>query len=374
MSFLKRVGWLGALAVFGAGCNVLPTLTAPQIADPIGKGSEATPIAQLKGFGDIPAVPTPLVRPGSRGTIRITADVPDVPPNETVLRLTSARPNQTELQNIASGMNMPASLIGPTPTSHELTMEWQDDQNITWTITGSNRRATFIRTTSPVQTLTVSKLPEPTVAIQAAQQFLTDHGIELTRFGSVYMDPDWTEWWAAQKAQSRCMTAQTLSILRGTVASAPLDATFPVLPSESGSVCVAPELPAQMVIRFNAKQDGQAVFQNDSAPVYGASLVYDVATKQISSGWMTLGIDPDRSDYPGISLDEAKDRLSRGGQSGPPNGDATITAITFEWELIGDGHVPLTDYLYPALVGEGTIVAPDGTTKPYRVVVPLVKN
>lgn len=364
--------FLCGAALFGAGCFLQTPIASPQIAESIGQSFEERPIAQLRGFGDIPRTPSPHLRPGFRGSVRVKADFPAIPPNVTVLRERSGRPSDTQIRNIAGTLNIPSGTIGANPDGRELALEWKDDRGVAWTSNASERRLDFTDESKPITTLTVSSLPDDSTAIASAMAFFQDRGVDTTRYGSAYVDPDWTAWWNVEKARGRCMSSQTLASIRAISASMSwIDDGLPTLPQSTS--CVPPEFPSRMVVRLSATQDGQAILHDDGSPYHGATLLVDAATGDVASGWFTIPVDPDRSDYPALTINEARERMARGGQGGTPNGDVTIDAISFEWYRVDDGATPRTDYLYPTLVGSGSITYPDKTTSPYRIVVPLVK-
>lgn len=357
------------LSLVGAGCS---PLTSPQVAQPISEAFQGRPIAQTKGFGEIPAVPAPQLKPGSRGSVRLLAEVPNIPSNVTVLRINDGRPDENLLRNASDALDIPSGLLGTTPVGHDVVVTWKDAAGISWRAAAQGRRVEFDDEAHPLKSLTVSSLPTAGSATQLALTFLEDHGVSLKRYGAPYVDPDWSAWWDAQKASGRCMDGRTLQTIRSFSASTSSDAI--VFPTLSTTGCVGAEFPSRMVVKFNVTQDGQGIFANNGMPRVGAQLVIDAAAGRVVSGFFTLGADPYRSDYPGISQDEAEARMVRGGQGGTPNGAVAVNTIRFEWYAIESTDDPPVRYLYPTLVGEGTIEYPDKTTAPYRIVVPLVKQ
>ncbi len=254
-------------------------------------------------------------------------------------------------------------------------MEWKDDAGIHWTAYANEHRVEFQDESIPKTTLTLSAWPKTQPLINNALSFLHDHGINTRWYGLGFVEPDWQAWWNAEREQKHCMTAQTLEVIRTLTPAADLSSpTFPLLPDAAHAACVTPEFPAQLIVHFSATQDGQAIFLDDGSPVFAASLLVDIASGRVVRGWMTVPEDPDRSDYPSLSPEDAQMHLASGGLGGTPHGDITITSISFEWYQIQDQRRPTTTYLYPAFIGHGTIQYKDGTSSPYRIVVPLVKN
>jgi hypothetical protein len=209
---------------------------------------------------------------------------------------------------------------------------WKDAVGVSWTAEADGRRVDFSDEAHPMTSLTVSALPSTESATQLARAFLEDHGVSIERFGVPYVYQDWS------------------ALQKNTV------------------------LPSRMVVRFNTTQDGQGIFSDSGMPHVGAELIIDAAAGRVVSGFFTFAADPYRSDYPGLTQTEAEARMVRGGQGSTPNGNVTVTTIHFEWYAIESADDPPTRYLYPALVGEGTIEYADKTTAPYRIVVPLVKQ
>lgn len=364
-----------ALALLGAGCFNRAPLISPSIAEPIGKNLEERPITQTQGFGRLPKTPPPQLRPGVRGSIRILAESPSLPPTISVLRVKNGRPNDTQLRNILNSFDIPGAVLGENPDGGKVALEWKDAEGTQWRALTAERTLKFLTTQPTFTNLSVSKLPDKQAAIDKAASFLQSHGASLKRYGTSYVAPDWKAWLEDEQAQGRCMNAQSLLTIRslGDPLAAPEKPPL-TLPPQRDATCLNPEFPPHLVVRFNAMQDGQAILHGDGSSRYGAIIVVNAATEEVMSGWFTLPVDPERSDYPTLTPDEVRDRLARGGQGGTPNGEVTITAATFEWYAMNDGREPKTEYLYPAIVGHGAIKYPNGTTSPYTIVVPVIKD
>ncbi|MFH1839125.1 MAG: hypothetical protein ABH820_02440 [Patescibacteria group bacterium] len=362
-------------ALIGAGCPLTQNLDTPRIAEPIETTLSEQTIAQKLGFGEIPKVPTSELRPGTKGSVRVNADLPTIPEFVTVLRVKSGRPNPSQLRNIGASLNIPGGVIGASPLSQELTLQWTDDQGVEWNFNGSSRKLEFSDPAAKPESNTVTELPDYQRVLENALAFLSTHGINATRLGKPYIEPDWKAWWESEREQKRCVGFTDRALIRTMSAStALLHAAPPNLPPANETNCLTPEFPSRIVVQFNATQDEQSVFMGDGVTVKGATLYVDVSNQKISSGSIVQQIDPDRSDYPGLTLDEARQKLAQGGQGGTPNGNVTIDDVSFEWFLMEDKTAPFVTYLYPAFVGSGTIVYADGRTSPYRIVVPLVSN
>lgn len=362
------------MTLLGAGCAVTQEQVSPKIAEPIGEIFTERPIAQNQGFGIIPPAPAARLRPGVSGSVRIAAEMPSLPNSVTVLRVKTGLPNDTQLRNIAAAFNLPGGIIGANPVSRMLKLEWRDADQVMWSYSGAERKIDFIDETRPLKTLTVFSWPEKTALTEDALAFLSAYGINRRRFGDPYILPDWSAWYAGQSAQGRCMDLAALNRIR-TLSATPLltEEDLPALPESLKTACLKPEFPSRVVVKFNATQDGQGIYNANGAPYYGAILIVDATNGAVVSGSFLAHVDPDRSDYPAITSEEAAKAMASGGLGGTPAGDVVIDDIAFEWLRIEDEKNAAAVYLYPALIGQGTITFRDKKTASYRIVVPLVK-
>src|SRR5690349_10811053 len=101
-----------SLAILGAGCS---PITSPKIAQPLSDAFPVKPISQSAGFGALPHIPTPKLKPGSSGSVRLLADVPTVPANVSVLRENDGRPDENLLRNASDALGIPSGLLGTSP-------------------------------------------------------------------------------------------------------------------------------------------------------------------------------------------------------------------------------------------------------------------
>ncbi len=92
--------FVSGVLLFGAGCAWTQPIISPQIAEPLGQNFESHPISQFKGFGEIPSVPSPQLKPGTQGSVQIRAPLPSFPPAITVLRVKSGRPDSVQKVSI----------------------------------------------------------------------------------------------------------------------------------------------------------------------------------------------------------------------------------------------------------------------------------
>ncbi|MFH1078328.1 MAG: hypothetical protein V1745_03570 [Patescibacteria group bacterium] len=365
---------LAACAISGAGCASTSPLTSPQVAERIGTVLPEQPISQVGGFGVLPKPPVPTLRPGTSGSVRLEADVPQIPETTMVLRIRSGRPNDTTIRSIASSYGLSDGIVGMRPQGQDLGMSWRDGEGFRWAFDALERRVDFMNE-DRTDALTVSSWSARDQAALSVLTFLDDRAISRDRLGDAYLDPDWAAWWAAQAASGRCMTEASVAQVRAIAASSTLQLK-PALELQDSrtSTCVAPEFPSRLIIRLNATQDGQGIFEADGTPLVGAAFYLDATTGDVRSGWFLGRTEPDRSSYPALDADAARTSLLSGGLGGTPDGDVTVTAVRFEWTPVADESDASVTYLYPALVGEGTILHGDGTTAPYRIVAPIVRR
>lgn len=364
-----------ALALFGAGCQLTAPTATPQIAEQIGAALTERPIAQSKGFGAIPSVPTPQLKPGTTGTVRLNAALPTFPPTVAVLRVRSGNPDDAQILNIASSFGLPGGIVGSHPVGRGMTLDWTDGNGMLWSYDAAARSVEFADESSPTKALTVSEWTGQNGVLQKSVTFLDDRDISRQRLGLPFVDPDWSAWWDTEQSLGRCMDADTIAIVRA-ISSSPsyLQQPPPTLPLSKATKCVAPEFPSRMVVRMNETQDGQAIFLGDGTAQVGATLFVDATTGDVRSGSFAIRSEPDRSDYPAVTADDARKGMLSGGLGGTPNGDVAIDSITSEWYAIRDTADPTVSYYFPALIGSGTITFPDGRAAAYRIVVPLVKT
>ena len=362
-----------ATALVGAGCSFSKPLISPNIAEPLNETLVERPIAQRNGFGPIPRVSAPIKTSASSGTVRLATDFPSIPSEVTVLRVETGRPSDPQLRNLAGLFSIPNEVVGSQPTSQELTFDWKDEAGLHWTYHAASRRVEFVREQAPRLPPSVTAWPAASSAVNDVATFLAAHGIIQSRFGDPYIEPHWPAWMDSQARQGRCMTTASIAAIRNQSAST-FEQRFPELPFSNSATCRTPEYPARILVRQNAAQDNQGIFHSDGSSLLGSTIALDATTGDLLAGWILLAVDPDRSDYPAITAADARQLLLSGGQGGAPNGNVTITKTTFEWMSIKDTRTPQTEYLYPAIIGYGTIIYANNTTGPYRIVVPLVKN
>jgi len=320
---MKSIFVACVISLLGAGCVFEQIPSSPSISAPILDEATEAPIAQRNGFSDIPPAPTAPRKPGARGSVRIQAEFPQLPPDSTVLRIRSGQPNAPELQNIAQALQLPQGTIGRTPATQELLLSWKDDEGRMWTYNGSEGLMHF--TNNVIRNADMGGVVfADDVLKDHAIGFLRSIGADLTRIGNPYVDAE-------------ASTSKTA------------------------------------VIRFNAKQDGQGIWSESGSARIGASIEIQRMGGRILEGSLLIRQDPDRSDYPTVTQEFAQKQLAQGGLNGTPNGNVVINEITFEWIQVDEHTKSNASFLYPALIGNGEITLPDQRTAPYRIVVSLIQ-
>lgn len=353
------------LSLVGAGCWTTPT--PPKVAQPFANPSVSQHIAAEKGFGKLPQIE---VSP-SQAKVTVSASLPRLPPDVTVLRVRQGLPNDTELKNLTNALNIPAAVLGNFPSAREMSMEWRDDQGFRWSYRASERTLEFWNTATSGP-LTVDLLKPYDELVTTANSFIFSRGFRPQYYRTGLMIPDWHMWWANGLANGRCMDAETIRSIRGISASDPLLAGLPGALSRDANRCVKPEFPARTAVRYRAMLDERDVVRRDGSYVNGAEIVIDHSNKSVVSGKINLFYDPERSDYPALTNDQALDFIKRGGLSGA-SGEIEITSLEFVFLRIEDDSTTQPNiYLIPSVLGKGTHLRPDGQTQAFSIVAPLL--
>lgn len=357
-----------SLASFGAGCFA-PT-QSPSIAEPLVANVAEQPVQKNLGFGNLPRI---QLQP-SRARVTLASPVPELPVKITVLRPQRGTPNQTELRNVLNALSISDAAAGLHPTVSDLTLRWTDDQRVQWSYTGSERLLEFTDQSAPNEPVTVASLPTADAMIRVASSFLLERGIRAEDYGTPYVDPDWMAWWERSSAAGKCVDAASLATIRATASSAPfLIGRPPILSDAKSTHCLSTEFPTRHVVHFPAMADGRAIVRADGSILDGASVLIDASRLRAVGGRITLQTDSDRSDYPSLTAEEAAAQFLAGGISGP-SGTVTLSSYAFAQLRVTDTKTAEpTAYLIPSLVASGFRIAPDGTSAPIRIVVPLLK-
>jgi hypothetical protein len=352
-------------SLLGAGCWTVPN--PPKVAQPFANPATNEHVAAEKGFGKLPKIEVPP----SQAKVTVSAVLPHLPPNVTVLRVRRGLPNDTELKNLTNALNIPAAVLGNFPSAREMQLEWRDDQGFRWSYRATERVLEFRRTATSGP-LTVDLLKPYDELVTTANSFIFSRGFRPQYYRSGLMAPDWHMWWANGLANGRCMDAETIRGIRGIAASDPLLASSLPALSPNTNRCAKPEFPALTAIRYRAMLDERDVVRRDGSYVNGAEIVVDNSNKAIVSGKINLFYDPERSDYPALTNEQAMDFIKRGGLSGA-TGEIEISSLEFVFLRVEDeSTTPPSAYLIPAALGKGTHLRPDGQTQAYSIVAPLL--
>lgn len=372
----RRISLFLTVTLLGAGCQWTQPIVSPSIAEPLSVAMVDQPISQQRGFGVIPKPRMPRLVPDAPTTVQITVPLPTVPDNVTVLRVSTGRPTDPQLRNLAGVFSIPNAVLGLHPETQGLDLSWKDAGGLVWTYHASNRTLEFRDTSSSFPNSTVPAWSgSPRITLNPLL-FLQNHGINRQRLIEPRIDPNWMTWWDIQQQAGHCMDAPVIANIRAQSASGNIFAqTFPTLPLiRTNAACVPPEFPARVLVRMAATQDTQAIYHDDGSAENGATFVVDETNGTVVAGKIILPVDPERSDYPGITQDEVRAEVLAGGQGGTPKGAVIITSFTFDWLLVSDGKTPETTYLYPAIIGHGTMTTVENPSTPYHIVVPLVRE
>lgn len=352
-----------ALSLFGAGC--VSDITSPHVAETFKADAGVETIPLQNGFGALPAIPVPE----SHVTVKLTKSLPPIPNRVTVLRLRPGTPNDTQLLNVIAALGLPGGTVGPNTMARAIDIAWTDGQGMNWTYDGATRLLNFQASNMPTQPLTVAQLSPNDQILTIANDFLTSRGVTLQNYRDSVVEPDWNGWWTREQTAGRCMDANAIRVVRQLAQSS--SQTFEGFPTLPSAGCASPEFPTRMTARFRSLADGQDIVDSDARPEDGITLTVDLARQTVISGSIQLTSDPDRSDYPTRTTAQMTDLLLKGGLSGA-TGDIDITDYAIDLLRIDDPHTsPRTTYLVPSLVAIGTRAKADGSTEPFRIVIPF---
>lgn len=366
MRHLRKIFTLAAVVLFGAGCMTLPT--SPKTATTFFNPTLTAPTPARLGFGQLPKINIP---PG-RAKVMLAKDLPNLPPEITVLRLRRGTPDDTQLRNLTNALSIPAQMLGNFPQTSEMNLEWKDDQGFKWSYRASERTLEFknAATSGP---LTLSDLRSYADTMATADTFIFARGLRGMYYRHGLVRPDWYSWWTDAVKRKLCMSRDTVNTVRALAASnALVSGTLPQLVANTGGTCVKPEFPSRQAIAYRALIDEQDVVRADGSYLDGAEIVVDTSQNIVTEGRLNMFYDPERSDYPALSKDKITALLSTGGLSGA-TGDMTLTEFDFVLLRLDDASVASTDvYLIPSILGQGTRTLPDGSSAPFRIVAPLL--
>lgn len=378
---MKRVVFLIALLLLiGQGC-VQPFADTQETAEPTGTPSPEGFVAFREGFGSLPG-PVPAMPDKNANAPQITWDVelPQLPPDVTVLRKHKTLPEAGLLQNITSALSIPAGALRRDPVARAFKLEWVDDQQYQWAYDGQNAQLSFLLPERIEAPLTLSQLPSDEELVGIVETFLSERGLSNGLWGKPSLHFSWNTWWQQESDAGRCMSIFSVNTVRS-VADDP-DITFadaPRLPPASSVSCATTEFPRLHLVRMILNQDGLPAFHADGSPVIAAEFVIDANANRVERGMLQLTKDADRSNYLAISLQTFVERLREGGLRGTSgiSQSSTIVLDTLEsafYEHVTNVNGEERRYYVPAIHGAGTVTHANGLEEPYSTIVPLVAD
>lgn len=367
-----------AIILLGAGCIQPISPTTPTAQAP-GTPSPEGPIAFREGFGKIPGRSPMTGSPRDYRSVSWIAKPPSLASHITVLRKRQTLPNAKLLQNLTTGLGIPAGLLQQSPTTKQLRLEWVDNSEYHWSYDAEYGRIGFVRSKVVRDALTVPSLSSAEKMGQSAKTFLVERGVfPLRAWGNPELGFSWSAWWKQEEASGRCMTNETIADLRSTAQDAHVsDEDIPRLPQATNASCSEPEFPNRTLIQFGFNQDGQVVYDTDGTTVSGAEIVVRSDTQDVESGTFELLADADRSNYDSISEQEMLDFLMRGGAGGFPSWTlgGTVVYNAFSQGLYRhnakENDERRTFYI-PAVRAEGIVTLADGNKRPLVTMIPLL--
>ena len=354
------------LAWLGAGC--FPTLTVPTIAEPLVPAQEAGNVVDnTDGFGKLPILPKTLNT--GKGIIVVNAEIPTLQKQVSVVRIPAGALSATQLQNLTTSFNLPIGIVGE-PTVQEFNLTWTNNENITWTYSGSDKKMKFKDSSQSLTSLHSKTWLDSTRMVQAARDFLVLHGFNDKNLQNLDIQADWKVWKENLDKNKDCMDQQSSSYI-STYSRDPEQMNAPTL-AYGNTSCADSVYPTLIPITFERMVDQRNVLQQNGAPELGGKLLYNTYTNKIYSGWLLIQSDPQRSDYPAITEQEMRSFLEKGGISGLPQGNANIQKTSFAFYKFPSMPYQ-TEIMVPALVGDGYQTV-NSEQIPFRVVVPLTQD
>jgi hypothetical protein len=367
----------GLLLVLGAGCVSSFPITPIATSTDSGVPSPEGVITFRQGFGLLPGKnPMPADRPSS--PVRVDwKDLPEIPPNVTVIRKRSTLPNATVLQNVTSAMNIPIGTLQLNPKTEAFAVQWKDVSGIRWRYDAATDRLVFEQASATVAL--TSAVPGSDVELtRAGETFMNDRGLFSETWSAPYLVYSWEQWWAERKKEGKCMTKNSIAVIRKMAEQSSLH--FDLLSSlstDGGKECVAPEFPNVQVIRFSASQDGEQIYGDDGTSFISGEVMLRADTNEVVRGWAELKRDADRSNYEAIQPDRLETYLRQGGVSGFPPNAISYSVTRFhkgEYRYVALVNGEERTFYIPAVQAEGTITYQNGSPAPYAIVVPLTRE
>lgn len=362
----KVILLLPILALLGAGC--FPTLTVPKIAEPLVPAQQAGNIVDnANGFGKLPALPK--AQNAGQGIILVDAEIPTLQKQVSAVRIPAGALSATQIQNLTTSLNLPIGIVGQ-PKTQEFDLTWTNNENITWSYNGADKKIKFKDSTQSFPKLYGKTWPDSARMVQAARDFLVFQGFQDKNLQNLDIQADWKAWKNNLDENNDCMDWQSSSRITS-YSQNPEQMNAPAL-AYGNTSCADAVYPTLIPITFERMVDQRNVLDQKGTPELGGKVFYNVYTGKIYSGWILIQFDPQRSDYPAITEQEMRNFLEKGGVSGLPQGNADIQTASFAfYKFPSAPYQP--EIMVPALVGDGFQTV-NSQKIPYRVVVPLTKD
>lgn len=357
------------ISASGAGCGEV--LNIPRIAEPFGPPDGQGSAAQHMGFGALPKLEMPTGL--AEGAVNIKTDLPGLQSTVTVLRLPSGNLNLTEFQNLTQAIGLPAGLVGNDTQNLGYTLTWTNKEGIIWQYFSRDRRLTFTNPTAKPKSGTAEAWIGKNKLIDQVDIFLKLHGVDEQKLQNIQIIQSWSSWMDRLDRYKGCVPP----ILRNQISAlAVSDKAFdlapPWLPNTTTTGCVT-AYPSALPVSFERLVDGWNILDKYGQPELGGQIMVNGTTGGMISGWMTLPVDPQRSDYPAISNQDLQNLIEQGGLVGSLPGFKEINGYSFAFVRLPKTQTYDYEYLTPALVAE-TTRSTDQEPALYRIVVPLIKQ
>ncbi|MDD5437548.1 MAG: hypothetical protein PHC70_00150 [Patescibacteria group bacterium] len=357
------------LPLLAAGCG--EPVNIPKVAEPFGPPEGKGSAAQHLGFGVLPKLEMPAGL--TQGNLNVKTDLPILQPTVTILRLPSGNLNLTEFQNLTQAIGLPAGLVGDETQNLGYTLTWTNKEGIIWQFFSNDRRITFNNPKAKPKLGVADSWLGKNQLIDKVDIFLKLHGVDEQKLKNIQIVPSWSQWMDKLDQTKGCSSP----ILRNQVSAVSgsdkmFDQFPPSLPGVTSTNCVA-SYPSALPVIFERLVDGWNILDKYGQPEEGGQIMVNAATGEMISGWMTLPVDPHRSDYPAITNNDLVDLLEKGGLIGPLPGTKEITSYSFGFVRLPKTQAYDYEYLSPALIAEATRLTEKGP-EPYRIVVPLIKQ
>ena len=158
------------MALLGQGCWTIPNpQPSPSVIPSVsGDPSPDGPVTFREGFGKLPG--TAPTRPGvPSGSLPIVfaTEVPELPPEVTVLREWASTPDETLIRNITTALHIPSGALGRTPIGKKLELTWKDGAGYIWSYASASNTVTFAATRDAQSAIESSGQPMVAATLEA---------------------------------------------------------------------------------------------------------------------------------------------------------------------------------------------------------------